>query len=154
MPGSVLDSYKKGIAAMLQLPPTDPRNWYRHAFTHVFDCPHGNWWFLPWHRGYLGWLEQTIRELSGDGKFALPYWDWTKAPAIPRPMFDGVLDPHNSAFIDTFNHFRTQFNGPVQGLWNRFSPVQRTALARRDYRSANDLWAAFQQMFFNRSDAR
>src|SRR3954451_13419469 len=52
MPGSLLESYKKGIAAMLQLPPTDPRNWYRHAFTHVFDCPHGNWWFLPWHRGY------------------------------------------------------------------------------------------------------
>src|SRR5262245_4221770 len=50
----VLDSYKKAIRAMLALPPTDPRNWYRNAFVHTLDCPHGNWWFLVWHRGYIG----------------------------------------------------------------------------------------------------
>jgi Common central domain of tyrosinase len=53
----------------------DPRNWYRNAFLHVFDCPHQNWWFLAWHRAYIGWLEATIREFSGDTEFALPYWD-------------------------------------------------------------------------------
>src|SRR4051812_11909374 len=65
-PPRVRDSYKRAVAAMLQLPPTDPRNWYRNAFVHVFDCPHGNWWFLPWHRAYIGWFERTCRELSGD----------------------------------------------------------------------------------------
>src|SRR5205085_2611239 len=54
-----LQSYQNAITAMLRLPPTDPRNWYRNAFIHLLDCPHGNWWFLPWHRGYLGWFEQT-----------------------------------------------------------------------------------------------
>jgi tyrosinase len=58
---------------MLALPPEDPRNWYRHALVHTIDCPHGNWWFLPWHRGYLGWFEQICRELSNDPAFALPY---------------------------------------------------------------------------------
>src|SRR5262245_45369207 len=74
---SAVQSAKKAISAMLALPPTDPRNWYRIAMIHMLDCPHGNWWFVPWHRGYLGWLEQTCRKLSGDPDFALPYWDWT-----------------------------------------------------------------------------
>ena len=64
--GPVLDSYRNAITAMLQLPPTDPRNWYRLAFIHALDCPHGNWWFLPWHRGFIGWFEQICRDLSGD----------------------------------------------------------------------------------------
>lgn len=53
-PAKMLASYKKAITAMLKLPPTDPRNWYRHAVVHTLDCPHGHWWFLPWHRGYIG----------------------------------------------------------------------------------------------------
>src|SRR5580658_9355930 len=72
-----LASYAKGVEAMLKLPADDPRNWFRNAFVHFMDCPHGNWWFYVWHRGYIGYLEQTIRALSGDLDFALPYWDWT-----------------------------------------------------------------------------
>ena len=83
MPPRVLDSYKRGIREMLNRPTTDPRKWYRNAFIHVFDCPHQNWWFLAWHRAYIGWLEATIREFSGDVEFALPYWDWTKTPRVP-----------------------------------------------------------------------
>lgn len=52
-----IESYKKAIRAMLALPPADPRNWYRIALTHTMDCPHGNWWFVVWHRGYIGWFE-------------------------------------------------------------------------------------------------
>jgi tyrosinase len=70
--GQVLASYKKAIRAMLALPPSDPRNWYRQSLVHTLDCPHGNWWFLVWHRGYVGWFEQICRELSGDPQFALP----------------------------------------------------------------------------------
>src|ERR1044071_40065 len=61
-----LASYAKGVEAMLKLPADDPRNWFRNAFIHLMDCPHGNWWFYVWHRGYLGYFEQTIRELSQD----------------------------------------------------------------------------------------
>src|SRR5262245_48779071 len=96
----MLESYKKAVFAMLDLPPEDPRNWYRNVLAHTLDCPHGNWWFLPWHRGYLGWFERVCRELSGDPDFALPYWDWTASPSLPAGMFDGVLDPRHDKFVD------------------------------------------------------
>lgn len=66
-----LQRYAKAAKAMLSLPPEDPRNWYRIALTHVLDCPHGNWWFLVWHRGYLGYFEQICREVAGEPDFAL-----------------------------------------------------------------------------------
>jgi tyrosinase len=42
---------------MLNLPADHPQNWFRNAFVHLMDCPHGNWWFYVWHRGYLGYFE-------------------------------------------------------------------------------------------------
>src|ERR1700709_1266364 len=62
----MLASYAKGIEAMLKLSPDHPQNWFRNAFVHLMDCPHGNWWFYVWHRGYLGHFERSIRALSGD----------------------------------------------------------------------------------------
>ena len=41
-------------------------------------CPHGNWYFLPWHRAYLLSYERAVRQLTGNNDFALPYWDWTE----------------------------------------------------------------------------
>jgi hypothetical protein len=167
MPPRVLDSYKKGIREMLRRPPTDPRNWYRNAFTHVFDCPHRNWWFLAWHRGYIGWLEQTIREFSGDMEFALPYWDWTKTPRIPAAMFDDVLDPGNTAFIPTFGQFQTTFSGALGSLWQSFSQAQLNTLNERGFGSPTDFWNAANPvqppasdgspqhgMFYDQSEAR
>ena len=94
----MLASYAKGVEAMLKLPADHPQNWFRNAFIHLMDCPHGNWWFYVWHRGYLGNFERTIRALSGDDKFTIPYWDWTELPQIPDSMFDGALTPTDKAF--------------------------------------------------------
>jgi len=33
--------------------------------------------FLPWHRMYVLYFEQIIREVSGEPKFTLPFWDYT-----------------------------------------------------------------------------
>jgi len=87
-----LVSYAKGVEAMLKLPADDPRNWFRNAFIHLMDCPHGNWWFYIWHRGYLGYFEETIRSLSGDPDFALPYWDWTQFLTPPPSPTWGIPD--------------------------------------------------------------
>jgi len=38
----MLVSYAKGIRAMLDLPAKHPHNWFRNAFVHFMDCPHGN----------------------------------------------------------------------------------------------------------------
>ncbi len=152
----VLNSYKKAIRAMLKLPPTDPRNWYRVALTHTLDCPHGNWWFLPWHRGYIGWFEQICRELSGDPSFALPYWDWTqnldptRRPSVPLVMFEDVLTPTNPAYIGKFDQFKTHFKHVVAkaNYWKRVSTAkgefdratQYGQLLARGIRSPEDLW--------------
>src|ERR1044072_7240589 len=95
---AALASYAKGVRAMLELKPDHPHNWFRNAFVHLMDCPHGNWWFYVWHRGYLGYFEESIRSLSGDNTFAIPYWDWTQLPQIPDAMFNGALTPTDQSF--------------------------------------------------------
>ena len=149
-PPRVLYSYKKAIRAMLALPPTDPRNWYRYTLIHTLDCPHGNWWFLPWHRGYVGWFEQICRELSGDPEFSLPYWDWTKEPRVPKAMFDEVLDPNNSAFVASAADFKAQYKDPIAQAtyWatikNQDGSItpspQYNQLLNRSIRFPDDLW--------------
>ncbi len=173
----VLASYKKAIKAMLALPPTDPRNWYRIALTHTLDCPHGNWWFLVWHRGYIGWFEKICRELSGDPTFALPYWDWTEhrdptqpfRPAVPAVMFDDVLTPENAAFIGKSAEFQRQFHDVVAkaSYWKRVhnsdgslaDDSQYAQLLARGVRFPEDLWFdVFRDprgaMFFDKPHAR
>ncbi len=138
-----LASYTKGVQAMLSLPADHPQNWFRNAFIHLMDCPHGNWWFYVWHRGYLGYFEQTIRKLSGDSDFAMPYWDWTQLAQIPDSMFVGVLTPTDSTFapftkdIDTFTSF---IQPSLKSYWNGLDKAQRVQLSRRGYTSFDTMW--------------
>jgi len=139
----MLASYARGIRAMLALPADHPQNWFRNAFIHFLDCPHGNWWFYVWHRGYVGYFEQTIRKLSGDADFAMPYWDWTRLPQIPQGMFDGVLNPTDAAYAPyTGNLARfTDFIKPsLQAYWNTLSSLQRTQLQQRGYSTFDQAW--------------
>ncbi|MGH9456222.1 MAG: tyrosinase family protein [Thermoanaerobaculia bacterium] len=164
-----IESYKKALRAMLALPPDDPRNWYRVTFIHTLDCPHGNWWFLPWHRGYIGWFERIVREVSGDPGFALPYWDWTQEPRIPAVMFDDVLTPANPAFIGPFPEFETKFRDILAkaAYWNQVKlpsgdldpRSQYAQLLIRGLRFPEDLWFDIiddprGQFFFDRAHAR
>ncbi|MCA6108064.1 tyrosinase family protein [Bradyrhizobium sp. CNPSo 4026] len=68
------------------------------------------------HRAYIGWFEQICRELSGDPEFALPYWDWTAEPRIPKVMFEHVLDPNN----DAFHRFGGRLQKAVSGCNRQF----------------------------------
>lgn len=145
-PQSSLESYKKAVTAMLGKDPSDPHNWYRNAFIHIIDCPHGNWWFLPWHRGYLGWFERTCRALSGDPQFALPYWDWTTNPKLPAQFFGNVLDPTNSLFKRSQAEFEAAFKDPTSELWKSFNKDQIAQLTARglvdpaDPTNSDSLW--------------
>jgi hypothetical protein len=40
--------------------------------------------FLPWHRMYLVYFENIIREVSGDPDFALPYWNYGSDYVMPK----------------------------------------------------------------------
>ena len=71
----------------------DPVNWVSFSGVHGtwagFNlCPHGNWYFAPWHRGYLRMYEAAARALTGNRDFALPYWDWTTDRQMPRSFSD------------------------------------------------------------------
>lgn len=139
----MLVSYARGIEVMLRKPASDPLNWFRNAFVHFLDCPHGNWWFYVWHRGYIGHFERTIRRLSGDPNFTLPFWDWTSHPELPESLFRGVLTPTAEAFAPyTGNLVRfTEFIKPsLQTYWNGLSKQQREQLEQRGYSSLDDAW--------------
>jgi tyrosinase len=152
----MLVSYVTAIGKMLKLPPTDSRNWYRNAFIHTLDCPHGNWWFPPWHRGYTGWFERTIRSLSGNPSFALPFWDWTAQPYVPPAFWKGLLNPANPAYIASYDAFYAQFKDPMSAFWKSLSPAQVDQLHKRGYNSMDDVWNEVQgnPMFFPPDQAR
>lgn len=72
-----------------------------HGDGQVFNhCPHGNWYFLPWHRAFVVTYERVVRDVTGKADFAVPYWDWSadrNFPAVfaeetyngqPNPLFD------------------------------------------------------------------
>ncbi|MEQ1808660.1 MAG: tyrosinase family protein [Terricaulis sp.] len=139
------------------------------AIAHKLDCPHGNWWFLPWHRAFLGWFEQTCRQLSGDPEFALPYWDWTATPRVPDQLFSDVLTPTNELFIADFAEFKRRFEGPVSQMrcWTAEYDVdgafnansQYALLLDRGLRTPADLWFDIGsdprwKLFFDRQHAR
>jgi tyrosinase len=138
---ATLDSYKRAIGKMIGLPPTDPRNWYRQATIHILDCPHHNWWFLPWHRGYLLNFERICRELSGDPDFALPYWDWTATPQMPDAFFDDLLDPGRPPYIADVNTLQNRFRQPLASFVTSLNDDQKKSMAGRGYASVDDLMA-------------
>jgi tyrosinase len=79
----MVDLYRQAVASMKALPSSDPRNWTNQALIHQNHCPHGNFFFFPWHRAYIYYFELICRELCGDDTFALPFWDWSTTPRIP-----------------------------------------------------------------------
>jgi hypothetical protein len=54
-------------------------------------CQHQGWFFLPWHRMYMYYLERIVRAAvkaaGGPADFALPYWNYSKPfPANTLPI--------------------------------------------------------------------
>ncbi|ATQ41504.1 tyrosinase family protein [Caulobacter mirabilis] len=85
--GPELTAYKAAVTAMRGLSASDNRNWTKQAEIHLNHCPHGNWFFLSWHRAYLYAFEAICRQMSGDTTFALPYWNWQAQPSVPAPFW-------------------------------------------------------------------
>jgi tyrosinase len=60
-------------------------------------CPHGDWYFLPWHRAYVMMYEIAARVLMKNDSFALPYWNWTEIRTMPEafanPTYKGKRNP-------------------------------------------------------------
>jgi tyrosinase len=90
-----IDSYRKAVEAMKKLTqnqPSNPLGWLRQARIHGTSgsfnkCRHGTWFFAPWHRAYVFYFEEIIRELSDNEEFALPYWNWSETHSIPAAFW-------------------------------------------------------------------
>lgn len=90
----IIAAYKTAMGKMIardRSSPGDKRGWRGQAEIHRDRCPHGNWFFLPWHRAYLLAFEDIIRAESGYDAFALPYWNWIKNPTLPRSFLQAPL---------------------------------------------------------------
>lgn len=153
-PVEILQDYRRAVTAMLQLPPTDPRNWYRQGLIHLLDCPHANWWFLPWHRAYLGWFEKICRDLSGNSRFALPYWNWSRDQRIPAAFFSGALDPSSEMYLASYADFKQHFEATVVEVWRALTDGQRLALQQRGYDGVERLLVDIEHVFAPREQAR
>lgn len=64
---------------------SDSRGYGHFASLHGFPdpgyCEHGDQLFLPWHRGYLYFFEQSLQDLVPG--VTLPWWDWTESRDLP-----------------------------------------------------------------------
>lgn len=108
---ATLQSYQRAITAMKNLPPNDPHSWTFQANIHGFpagsgaadpnwaQCQHASWWFLPWHRAYLYYVERIMRRYSGDAAFALPYWNYADPQA--RTLPPAFRDPASTLYDAT-----------------------------------------------------
>src|SRR3954452_20466371 len=80
--------------------------WY--CWHHQFNprTPARSQLFLPWHRAYLWWLEQSLLDLVDEA--ALPWWDWTVVTSVPpgynaRRLPSGDANPlyNTKAYVPT-----------------------------------------------------
>ena len=94
----ILTTYRNAIAQMQALPMSDVFNWDSQANIHYNNCPHGNWWLLPWHSAYLVYFERIVRKLTGDSTFAIPYWNWADNNGVPGVFYNNdVLNDHTDS---------------------------------------------------------
>lgn len=100
----IIATYKNGVSIMKGMQASNPLSWEGQANIHFNKCIHRNWLWLPWHRVYLLYLERIIRKLTGDDKFALPYWNWTTHPAVPDVFWDTsspLYDPNRGGLTQS-----------------------------------------------------
>ena len=88
-----LETYRDFVGLMRDKPQTERVSWLGFANQHGDEnnfkyCPHGDWYFLPWHRGFVEMYEKAAAVLTKNPKFAMPYWDWTTLRAIPQAFTD------------------------------------------------------------------
>lgn len=122
-----------------------PLQWDQLVSTHAYHCTevtpesgqqvHWSWFFLPWHRAYLFFLERIIADVltkvfNVDGtKFALPYWDWIDHQEVPNtadrakrkvpsPFFGFDLTQEDMVDADNLALNSEPFDN--QGLWDGY----------------------------------
>ena len=94
----IVQTLRDGVRILKNRLPGQGPSWADMAHIHgtaagFNKCPHGNWYFLPWHRAYLFMYEIMIRSATGNNSFAMPYWDWAANRNVPLAFKNAT---HNS----------------------------------------------------------
>lgn len=66
----------------------DERSFNHWARIHTNSCQHGWEQFLPWHRAYLYFFEQTLQDY--DANITLPYWSWADYSDVNKTSFNNT----------------------------------------------------------------
>lgn len=98
-----LSTYRDFVRIMQGFDQSKPLSWLGFANQHgsleggYKFCPHGDWYFLPWHRAYVVMYETAAQQLTKNKDFAMPYWNWTEMRQLPQafadPMYKGKPNP-------------------------------------------------------------
>ncbi len=90
----------------------DERSFAYWARIHTNSCQHGWEQFLPWHRLYLYFFEQTLQDY--DASITLPYWSWSDYADANRTTYNteqldiGVLPQAYGCFLDRLGLLQLQ----------------------------------------------
>ncbi|SET02241.1 tyrosinase [Nitrosomonas marina] len=101
-----LSLLREALACMYTYDPHifDERSFNYWARIHTDSCQHGWEQFLPWHRLYLYFFEQTLQDY--DACITLPYWSWSDYADVNRATYNteqldmGVLPEAYGCFLD------------------------------------------------------
>jgi Common central domain of tyrosinase len=95
-------AYAHAVEVMQARGPEDPTSWIAQATLHR-ERPQGTWFFLPWRRMQLWFLERIMRTIvvaaGGPRDWALPFWSHAPGDAALPPVFrsptlpDGAPNP-------------------------------------------------------------
>ena len=98
-----ISTYRDFVDIMQKKDQTQAVSWLGFSLQHGMNlgpfkfCPHGDWYFLPWHRSYIMMYENAARAFTGNNYFAMPYWNWTEIRSLPEafanPMYKGKPNP-------------------------------------------------------------
>ncbi|WP_459212116.1 tyrosinase family protein [Aquimarina rhabdastrellae] len=102
-----LDTLREAINCMYQYNNflQDERSYDHWARIHTDSCQHGWEQFLPWHRLYLYFFEQTLQDY--DPSITLPYWSWTDYSDVNRTSFNN-LQPDLGVLPEAYGCYLTQ----------------------------------------------
>ncbi|MEJ0044329.1 MAG: tyrosinase family protein [Rhizomicrobium sp.] len=140
---AMLVSYERGVQKLLKYDAGDSRNWFRNAFIHAMDCPHGNWWFFtlapPLRRLFradgarrLGQSRFRLSLLGLDGGGAD-----SRRHVLRRARSDErVLQSLYFDLRDVFEYL----NPAMTDYWKTLSPAQLAQLQTRGMPTLASLW--------------
>ena len=103
-------------------------------------CVHGGVHFLTWHRMYLFYFEEVLRQAAGDPGLMLPYWDYQTNGAIPAAFRSPTYVDGNGQTVANplfVANRQAQLNAGTGTLASAVTSTS-AAMALTDYPSFND----------------